>query len=906
MCLFVDMNNVFNNLSTQKDIKEANVCRIKKEDNKSLNEVFGNDLRTNSDGINSPSKEFIDFMSISAKKSSEKITNKINQITTALPFVDSPSNGNIKANLKIDLVDKNGFTDSGEQDLNIKLNGNINIKKDAFFQSLKSLEGKVVERSIKADVDIGKVSFDPKTQAYKIQLKIDGFAFFNDDIDLVIKPDKNKNLVISVDEKWLPDLLQSDSDILKKAQNKIANELKKENFGLNAIIRNDRLMFLPKIENKEIKINNKESLRLDKSNIDFDHVKFDIDKEGNIDINFKDLKITASNLQKDDKGNKVNQKTSGDSDFASVDISADINTKGSKEIIINNGSFSTSLDSQESSIVKIEGSDLGKHFNDISVDIKDLKGKIIVDSKNKIDSIINSNLEVNLEKPNKKISMKGDISTKIDGSGNFAIASKNIQINQPNGTNNIKELYIADNKEDGFKLHIKEEEKQLPEIKTKMSKNYLEPIIGTAKYSEKLFASFDKAKESINVESFLFNGKFAEDITDKLIMKASGLNNKNSYSLNVEKTGVKVKLIFDSSKGDKTEETHESFQMVKNKVDKFINDVEKGKGKFSSLSKEQRQEAINNVKENMKWKLLDGGITKIDHRKEVIIDGKFAFSGGGINLTDSALKKHDTMMEVWGPAVSDIQKEFIENWEEVAGKIPETEKSNLLKDTKSLESAMKIKQKESGNKKAVNSQILVTDDNRFDTYQKIMEKIKTSKKINIEHAYFTDKKVVDELAKAIKRGAEVNVIVPEQSDEGDLLHYGNLGSLLTLHETSKEPESKGKFNAYLYKWNEKENTGKFSHTKAMSFDGKSAIVGSTNLTSRSLTGTLNNFLFNKEMSILIEDESMISGKNKGIDETIFKKDMSPEFSKKLDDDFFKSLYKEKDKINKYTQLQPLF
>ncbi|MFN8576903.1 MAG: phosphatidylserine/phosphatidylglycerophosphate/cardiolipin synthase family protein [Candidatus Sericytochromatia bacterium] len=502
--------------------------------------------------------------------------------------------------------------------------------------------------------------------------------------------------------------------------------------------------------------------------------------------------------------------------------------------------------------------------------------------------------------------MKGDISTKVDGSGNFAVASKNMEVNQPNGTNNIKELYIADNKEDGFKFHIKEDEKQLPEIKTKMSKNYLEPIIGTSKYSEKLFEGFDKAKESINVESFLFNGKFAEDITDKLIMKASGLNDKNSYSLKVEKSGVKVKLIFDSSKGDKTEETHESFQMVKNKVDKFINDVEKGRGKFSSLSKEQRQEVIDNLKENMRWKLLNGGITKIDHRKEVIIDGKFAFSGGGINLTDSALKKHDTMMEVWGPAVNYIQKEFIENWEEVAGKISETEKSNLLKDTKSLESAMKIKQKESGNKKAVNSQILVTDDNRFDTYQKIMEKIKTSKKINIEHAYFTDKKVIDELAKAIKRGAEVNVIVPEYSDEGDLLHYGNLGSLLTLHEASKESDSKGKFNAYLYKWNEKENTGKFSHTKAMSFDGKSAIVGSTNLTSRSLTGTLNNFLFNKEMSILIEDENMISGKNKGIDDTIFKRDMSPEFSKKLDDDFFKNLYKEKDKINKYTQLQPLF
>lgn len=905
MCIFGDMNNVFNNVSSQKEINQVNVCKIKKDNNNLSENIL----------IQESSKELIDFMTISAQKSSEKIGNKINQLTTTLPFVDNNS-GNIKANLKIDIVDKNGFTDSGNQDLKIKLNGNINVKKDVFFESLKKLEGKPVERSWKADADIGKVSFDSKNNLYKIQLKIDGVGLFNDDINLVIKTDSNKNLVMTVEDNWLPDLLNSDTDVLKKVQSKISNELKKQNFGLNAVIKDGKLMFLPKIENKELKINDKESFRIDKTNLDFEHVKFDINKEGNISINFKDLEAIGSNIKKDDKGNELKEKSSGDYDFASFDISANINPKGEKEIIINNGSLYTSLDNKEAEIIKIEGSDLGKHFDNINVKVDNLKGKINVEKSNKINSNISSNIEVKLDKPNKKISIEGNIASKFDNSGNFTVESKNINIKQPNGNNKINDLYIANNKNDGFKFHIKEDEQNLPEIKTKMSKNYIEPIIGTSKYSDKLFQSFDKAKESINVESFLFNGKFAEDITDKLIMKSSGLINTSSYGLKSDNSGVKVKLIFDSSKGDKTEQTHESFNMVKKKVEQFINDVEKGKGRFSSLNNEQRINAIKNVKENMKWKILEEGITKIDHRKEVIIDGKFAFSGGGINLTDSALKKHDTMMEVWGPAVSDIQKEFIENWEEVAGKITDNEKSSLIKDNKTLESAMKSKQKEIGNKKTVNSQILVTDDNRVDTYQKIIEKIKTSKKINIEHAYFTDKKIIDELVKAIKRGAEINVIVPEYSDEGDLLHYGNLGTLLTLKQASNAPDSKGKFNAYLYKWDEKKNTGKFSHTKAMSFDGKSAIVGSTNLTTRSLTGTLGNFLFNKEMSILIEDKDMIGGKNKtkskrkeedkGIDETIFERDMSPEFSKKLDDEFFKSLEKEKDKINKYTQLQPLF
>jgi phosphatidylserine/phosphatidylglycerophosphate/cardiolipin synthase-like enzyme len=214
---------------------------------------------------------------------------------------------------------------------------------------------------------------------------------------------------------------------------------------------------------------------------------------------------------------------------------------------------------------------------------------------------------------------------------------------------------------------------------------------------------------------------------------------------------------------------------------------------------------------------------------------------------------------------------------------------------------MKEHQKETGSTRTSNTRVVVTDDNQFDVYQEISEKVKTAKTINIEHAYFTDKKLVQEVCDAIKRGATVNVVLPEQSDEGDKLHYGNLGTLQQLKKASEEPGA-GKLNAYLYKWDDKEKTGKFTHTKAMSFDGETAIVGSTNLTSRSLRGTVTGFLFNKEMSLMVDDKEFVKDLNKNL----FEKDMKPEFSRKLDDQFFKDLAKEQKKIDKKTAIQPLF
>jgi phosphatidylserine/phosphatidylglycerophosphate/cardiolipin synthase-like enzyme len=843
-------------------------------------------------------QKIVNVLRGSAQKGSAEISRTIVNLTRGIP-VSANGNDNIHADLKVSATDKNGFLDYGEKDLNVTISGNIKVNKDVFFNTLKSLENLSLKKAWYADISIGKVNFDAKNKSYVFQVKVDSLGPVNDTISFNIKTDKNKNLLMSVDDKWLP---VTDKFIFKQVQSAVREKLKDKQFGLETKIVDNNLYFMPQLKNQNVKLTDKDTLRIEKSNLNFSNTNFNIDSKGDIEIDLNDINVSGSNIGKDPHGNNIPEKSSGDIDSASIEVSADINTKGTKEIVIKNGSISTRLDDQESTVVEIEGSNLGRHFNDIGLKLENLNGKFALDKENKVTSNLAAKVAVSLTRPNKTLGLAGNIASNFNSAGDFKITSKDLTVSHPNGISNITDFLVSHDKKAGIKLNIVAEEKPFAPVTAKQSQNDLKIMINSQDYVDKLFSRVDKAKNSINIESYLYSGKIGTDLADKLLAKAGGITQNGSYNVKIDNSsGVKVKVMFDSSTGDQTEQTHESVKLFKDRFNLFINDVKNGNGKYAALSKEERVKVVENVNANMKWKMLEGGVTKIDHRKEIIIDAQSAFSGGGINLTDSAMRKHDMMVEVWGPAVKQIQKEFIENWEEIAGKIPDTEKAALLKSDSDLTKIMKKHQLETGSKGSSKTTVLVTDDNQFDVYQKMSELIKTSKNINIEHAYFTDKKLVEQIGDALKKGTNINVILPEKSDEGDKLHYGNLGTLQQLKKYSEQPGA-GKLNAYLYKWNDHDKTGQFTHTKAMSFDGKTAIVGSTNLTARSLHGTVTGFLFNKEMSLMVEDQKFVTELNK----KLFNKDMLPEFSKKLDDQWFKDLEKEQAKINKYTEIQPLF
>ncbi len=95
----------------------------------------------------------------------------------------------------------------------------------------------------------------------------------------------------------------------------------------------------------------------------------------------------------------------------------------------------------------------------------------------------------------------------------------------------------------------------------------------------------------------------------------------------------------------------------------------------------------------------------------------------------------------------------------------------------------------------------------------------TAESIIIEHAYFSDDKVIDAIKQAANRGIKVKKILPKKPDTHE---YANMATINRLLESVSE---KGVV-IYLFP--------KMSHAKVALADGKIAVIGSANLTPRSM------------------------------------------------------------------------
>jgi cardiolipin synthase len=92
-------------------------------------------------------------------------------------------------------------------------------------------------------------------------------------------------------------------------------------------------------------------------------------------------------------------------------------------------------------------------------------------------------------------------------------------------------------------------------------------------------------------------------------------------------------------------------------------------------------------------------------------------------------------------------------------------------------------------------------------------------RIIIEHAYFSDDKIIEGLERAAGRGVHIDLILPERPDTH---HYANMITINRLLSL----QARGSINVFLYP--------KMSHAKVALVDGVIAAVGSANLTSRSM------------------------------------------------------------------------
>lgn len=212
----------------------------------------------------------------------------------------------------------------------------------------------------------------------------------------------------------------------------------------------------------------------------------------------------------------------------------------------------------------------------------------------------------------------------------------------------------------------------------------------------------------------------------------------------------------------------------------------------------------------------------ITHRKMIISDGVRAIVGG-VNFGDEYEQDwHDTMTELEGEIVQEIQDEFFYGWYLCGGKEPEV-KLSLPEGKKYGHVPMKVTFTDGT---ANNKQ------NDFENYL-ISCIYMAEHRIKITNPYFSDDNVINALIEARKRGVEIDIVIPK---ENDTLFFSslNLNTAKILVEND--------VNVYFY-------LNRFSHAKLYIVDDL-AIIGSSNLDTRSLKE-------NQELSIIVHSHDFI-------------------------------------------------
>ena len=215
-----------------------------------------------------------------------------------------------------------------------------------------------------------------------------------------------------------------------------------------------------------------------------------------------------------------------------------------------------------------------------------------------------------------------------------------------------------------------------------------------------------------------------------------------------------------------------------------------------------------------------------NHRKLLIIDNDICYIGSA-NITSRCLKWRELVLKMKGDIVKSFTVSFFKSWSMYGNMSPKRIKTIIYKGYHIINDTPDYFQRITENK-----------------YLQLIGKSK--KEIMIETPYFIPSgKIRQALAKAVKRGVNVKLIIPYYSDVKivDIVRNGYLGELY----------KKGiNINYYM---------SKTLHSKLMIVDDKFFILGSSNLDYRS-------FIYQYEINFLGSNIRLIKGLKKYFDETM--------------------------------------
>jgi len=307
-----------------------------------------------------------------------------------------------------------------------------------------------------------------------------------------------------------------------------------------------------------------------------------------------------------------------------------------------------------------------------------------------------------------------------------------------------------------------------------------------------IFTAARAAKDHINLEYYIF-----EDVQ---------YDNEHLSDLLMEKLrqGVKVNIMYDSIGSLDT--PAEFFDRLRDAGAKVV--------QFNP---------VNPLKVNSRYSINDR-----DHRKIFIVDGRLAVVGG-INLSayyqSAPFERnadgnteywHDTDMQLEGPVVAQLQKLFVEQWNSQKGPQLDTSHFYPTIPPKGTELARVI----GSSPHSAASRYYVT----------LISAIRNAEKtIALTAAYFIPTKdEMDALVRAAKRGVDVRILLPNQSDAK---------SALALQRSNYTELLRAGVKIY-------ELPNVMLHSKTAVIDGVWSVVGSSNFDHRSV-------LFNDEVDVVV-------------------------------------------------------
>lgn len=296
-----------------------------------------------------------------------------------------------------------------------------------------------------------------------------------------------------------------------------------------------------------------------------------------------------------------------------------------------------------------------------------------------------------------------------------------------------------------------------------------------------MFTAIAHARDHINLQSYIIAAdQVGRELADLLIRK--------------RKEGVRVNLMYDSVGSlDTPKEYFQELRDARISVCEF--------------------NPVNPLEAKGDWR-----INNRNHRKILVVDGRAAFTGG-INISGvysagsfgSARKSvdsgwRDTHIRVEGPAVSELQRLFLDAWQsqaqcgtpQAARYYPDSNKSG----------------------KRVMRVLAGAPDHGSETYAALMSAIDhAGQRAWLTYGYFVpDARTIESLQGAARRGVEVKLLLPGFSDFWAPLYAGRSHYTALLESGVRIFE---RHDALL-------------HAKTAVVDGVWATVGSTNLDWRSL------------------------------------------------------------------------